>query len=413
MSKHILEMSDEEVMEMLSPPETGASATSEEKEENSDTPETSENTEVEMEENEEENSSGSEEEDEGNSESEGETPETDPENAGEAPETGEADHVEEQKPEEKTPVKEAKEKPHDKPKTEKPSETVDEPDYKAAYERLMGPIKANGKEIKLESVDEAIKLIQMGANYTKKLQALQPNLKILRMLENNQLLNEDRLNHLIDVAKGNKGAIQKLLKDNNIDPMDIDEESGKTYKAGNHKISDTEIKFNQTLEDVTSTPEGQSVIIDVQKKWDQASREVIFSDPEILSVIVDHKAKGWYDAISTEYEKRRMLGDREITSLPFLNAYKVIGDDLAQKGLLPNSGQQAETGKTQEANVEPKTEKQPEVIARGTAPKKRVDNGEQAKAASPTKNSAKAKAQDFNPLAMSDDEFLKQMANRY
>ena len=51
------------------------------------------------------------------------------------------------------------------------------------YKRILQPFKANGTEVQVRSVDEAIQLMQMGANYTKKMQALQPNLKVLKTLE--------------------------------------------------------------------------------------------------------------------------------------------------------------------------------------------------------------------------------------
>ena len=95
-------------------------------------------------------------------------------------------------------------------------------DYKAAYEKIMTPFKANGKLISLESPDEAVRLMQMGANYTKKLQALQPQLRMLRMLENNGLLDEQKLSYLIDLDKKNPSAITKLVKESGIDPIDID-----------------------------------------------------------------------------------------------------------------------------------------------------------------------------------------------
>ena len=66
--------------------------------------------------------------------------------------------------------------------------TTDTIDYKAEYERLTQSFKANGKEIAVANVDEAISLMQMGANYNKKMAALKPNLKLLKLLENNKLL---------------------------------------------------------------------------------------------------------------------------------------------------------------------------------------------------------------------------------
>src|SRR5690606_29540484 len=85
----------------------------------------------------------------------------------------------------------AKEKPKD------PPEETKSVDYEAEYKRLLTPFKANGREIQVKSVDDAIQLMQMGANYNKKMAALKPNLKLMKMLQNNNLLTEDKLSFFI------------------------------------------------------------------------------------------------------------------------------------------------------------------------------------------------------------------------
>src|SRR5690606_35487577 len=49
--------------------------------------------------------------------------------------------------------------------SEDPANPVETPviDYKAEHERLMGPVRANGKDIELKSPEELISLAQMGA----------------------------------------------------------------------------------------------------------------------------------------------------------------------------------------------------------------------------------------------------------
>lgn len=90
------------------------------------------------------------------------------------------------------------------PKDTKPVEkepTEQSVNYEQEYKRILAPFKANGKEVEVKSVDDAITLMQMGANYQKKMAALKPNLKILKILENNGLLDEGKLSFLIDLDK--------------------------------------------------------------------------------------------------------------------------------------------------------------------------------------------------------------------
>ena len=81
-------------------------------------------------------------------------------------------------------------------------------DYEAFFKQVMAPFKANGRTIELKSPDEAIRLMQMGAGYGRKIQDLQPHLKVLRMLEKNELLDENKLSFLIDVNAKNPEAIK-------------------------------------------------------------------------------------------------------------------------------------------------------------------------------------------------------------
>lgn len=429
MGKSILDMSDEELMNMSTPPvadePTSASAEVGDDDDNQDEndepqndennseaePENNSEAEVDEDDDDPENDENSEvEKPEDKDDSSGsETKQNNPlndkdEDLGNAPKAKDvkSEPKKDDKPKDE-PKKDDEKKPDDKSKE---AESNQEVDYKAAYEKVM-TFRANGKEIKLKDIGEAVRLMEMGANYTKKLQALQPQAKILRMLENNKLLDEDKLNHLIDISRGDKNAIQKLLADRSIDPMDFDENGAKEYKAGNHKVTDKEIELSLQASEVSETPEGQAIIIDTQKKFDQSSREIIFADPTILTLLTEHKRNGIYDAISNEVERRRMLRDPTILSLPFLHAYKAIGDDLATRNLLPGQTQPEVTQKT-----EPKVEEKPVIVARGTAPKKPVANGDKAKAAGSTRTRAKPAAENFNPLAMSDEEFLTKMANR-
>jgi len=64
-------------------------------------------------------------------------------------------------------------------------------DYKEFYRRIAGqPIAANGKTIEIRDADEAVRLMQMGANYTRKMQELAPQRKMLAMLREHELLDE-------------------------------------------------------------------------------------------------------------------------------------------------------------------------------------------------------------------------------
>ena len=282
-----------------------------------------------------------------------------------------------------------------KPEQEAEKETT-AVDYEAEYKRLLAPFKANGREIQVKSVDDAVALMQMGANYNKRMAALKPNLKMLKLLENNGLLNEEKLSYLIDLEKKNPAAINKLVKDSGLDPMDLDADKAGEYKPKIHSVDDREIDLDTVLDEIQDSPTYTQTLEIVSKKWDGASKQTVASTPQLLKVINDHVANGIYDLINQEVERERMFG--RLNGLSDIEAYRKVGDAINARGgfnhLVSNQG---------------KPNQEPVVVQ--PKPKALADDklNEKRRAASSTKpaNVSTTAASDFNPLALSDEEFSK------
>lgn len=292
----------------------------------------------------------------------------------------------------------------DEPKKDaegKPSgsaEVVEAPDYEGFYNKIMSPLSANGKKIELKSPEEAVQLMQMGANYTRKMQSIAPHRKILTMLEKNGLLEDTgKLSLLIDINKKDPEAIKKFLKDSGIDPQDIDTREESTYREGNHTVTDEEVTFRTALDELTSIPEGRETLAEINTKWDQASKEILWKQPDVMQLIHQQRENGIYALITTELERQQALGAIPAT-VPYLQAYKKIGDDLAAAGKFAHIGQPAPEKKPAASHV----------ATRKLVPKKDA-NGDKANAASTSRNAGRKAETVVNPLALSDDEFMKQL----
>ena len=274
-------------------------------------------------------------------------------------------------------------------------------DYKAEYDRLVAPFKANGREITVKSVDDAIALMQMGANYNKKMSALKPNLKLMKLLENNGLLDETKIGFLIDLEKKNPDAINKLIKDSGLDPLDLDAEKAGEYKPSSYTVDDREMELDSVLDELQESPTYNQTLDIVSNKWDGPSKQVIANSPQLLRVVNSHVQSGIYDLISKEIESERTFG--RLNGLSDIEAYRHVGDAIQAKGgfgHLSNQGQQ----------VQPK----PVIVQ----PKpKLVDNDklrEKKRAASSTKPTAGNQTPtDFNPLSLSDEAFSKLINDKY
>lgn len=263
----------------------------------------------------------------------------------------------------------------------------DEVDYKAQYEQLLKPFKANGSEMQVKDVNEAITLMQMGANYNKKMVALKPNLKKMKMLENNDLFEEDKLNLLIEVAKGNPDAITKVIKDSGINPLDLDIEESK-YTPKNHTVGDNEVELDEVISSIQETASFSDTMNIVSSKWDDTSKRSIAANPKQLAVLNDHVANGIYATVAGEIERQRAFG--QLSGLSDLDAYKQVGNSLFEAGKITLNGVV-----TKEITTKPKVAK--------------VDKQKDKKrSASPVKSTGSTKPKvEFDPLAMSDEEFEK------
>ena len=272
------------------------------------------------------------------------------------------------------------------------AEAEPEVDYAAEYKRLIGtPIKANGKDITIDSVDDAIKLIQMGANYYKKVEQLKPAQKIVSMLEKAQLLDESKLSFAIDLLNKDPAAIQSLVGD--MDISDVLDEKHNGYTPKDHTVSDIQLNLDNAISDVASTPTGHITLKVLGEQWDQASRQIVVSNPSIIGLINQHVADGTFDTVTREVEKRRMLGQIP-QGLNDIEAYKFVGDQLYANGnatAAPKGQQRVATN----ANAKPIVKPSKETVVN----KKRA-------ASNTARNSSQSISQNMDDVfAMSDEEF--------
>ena len=268
---------------------------------------------------------------------------------------------------------------------------TDEIDYKEA-EKIFKPFKANGKEMQIDNADEAIKLMQMGANYNKKMQGIKPLMKIGKMLENNDLLDETKLNFLIELNNKNPDAIKQLIKESKIDPLDIDLEEENNYRPKDYSVSDNEAQLDIVINDIRDTPSFDSTIKTISEEWDAKSKNVLFENPSIITAINDQKESGIFDQIDSIVQKEKIMG--RLNGMSDLEAYQYVGDLLDKQGAF-NTSPKVSNEKTTNETVEQKSKK--------VADLKKRKQASRSTRSSPSKPSKK----EFNPLSMSDEEFEK------
>lgn len=269
------------------------------------------------------------------------------------------------------------------------------------FKAITSPIKANGKEIKIDTAEEAIKLIQMGANYNSKMTQLKPARQILKTLEQNKMLDEESIGLAVDLLSGNKEALLRLMKDKGINPLELDTDAESSYKPSTKIASEQSVDFDDVIESIKDSTYYDSTVQTIQA-WDKKSQTLIAQDPRLISQLNAQMENGVYKQINTDLDKRRAMGDSNLNGLSDLEAYVAVGSLLTQNGSLvvPNAqGQQS----TRQAGrkIQPKQ-----------SSKQNLKTQSQKKAAGVprSKQPAKSSTKEINALAMSDDDFDKLMA---
>lgn len=271
-------------------------------------------------------------------------------------------------------------------------------DYESAYKRVSEPFKANGTDMQVKNPEDIIRLMQMGANYQKKMAQLKPNLKIIKMLDNNQLLDEGRLHNLIDLSKKDPKAITKLIQESDLDPLDIDKDVPTDYQPTDYSVTDKEYHLDQVLDDIKGTDTFDKTINVLTKDWDTKSKSTVSDNPEIIGVINTHMGNGVFDKVNAILQQEKTLG--RLTGVPDVDAYRQIAEYLHKNGDLST-----ENGNAQGTpKVSSKTEETKQANA---------DRDKKRKAVAPVKQTTTQKSTtDDNFLGLSDDEFMKKYATR-
>lgn len=271
-------------------------------------------------------------------------------------------------------------------------------DYRKQVERILSPIKANGRQIQVQTVDDAIQLMQMGANYHKKMEGLKPGLATLKLLEQHGLLDQEKLSHLIDLSKGDVNAINRLVKDKGIDTLSIDADKADQYKVGTYNVNTKAVELDNVLQDLQDSPKYADMLNVVGKQWDNASQKALEDNPEHLRAITAHMESGIYEAVEDRVFTERALG--RLKGLSDFDAYRTVGEQMHKEGKF-NAPPQQEKSTTKPA---PKVTK---VIPATKTVNEAAKKDQKRAASSSVKQAVTKPVTDYNPLSMSDEEFIK------
>lgn len=203
-------------------------------------------------------------------------------------------------------------------------------------------VKANGQEYDF-TLEELQKLAPKALDYTKKMQNIAPYRKTITAMEENGISQAD-LNLLIDIKKGNKEAIGSLLKQMNIDPLDVNTEEV-NYAPNDYGIDDSTYKLNQVFTELESD-ETFETTKNVMKVLDNDSKKLLTENPDLIYDLNDDIKSGIFHKIKPMADK---LGALDGYKNSYLTYYFHAGTEfLKQEEALKKSKIEQDRLKQQE-----------------------------------------------------------------
>ena len=194
------------------------------------------------------------------------------------------------------------------------------PESVATTPDTLYKIKANGKEFEM-TLDELKQTASKGMDYLKKTTALKPYRTMIAAMEENKVSPED-INLLIDLKKGNKEAIAKLIKENEVDVYDLPEAND--YKPQEYRQSETALEMKEVLSTISKDAEF-SRTSEIYAAFDEQTKAFLNEDPSRIVGLHNDVKTGVFDKVLPLTEKKAVIDGY---NAPFLQYYLQAGQEI-------------------------------------------------------------------------------------
>ena len=194
------------------------------------------------------------------------------------------------------------------------------PESVATTPDTLYKIKANGKEFEM-TLDELKQTASKGMDYLKKTTALKPYRTMIAAMEENKVSPED-INLLIDLKKGNKEAIAKLIKENEVDVYDLPEAND--YKPQEYRQSERALEMKEVLSTISKDAEF-SRTSEIYAAFDDQTKAFLNEDPSRIVGLHNDVKTGVFDKVLPLAEKKAMIDGY---NAPFLQYYLQAGQEI-------------------------------------------------------------------------------------
>ena len=221
--------------------------------------------------------------------------------------------------------------------SEEESENTDsEPNYKEFYEKVaLAKFTANGKEVEgFKDPADLIRAQQALHGYSDKMKVIKEYKPFLKALEERGITADaDKFNLAMSLIDGDPEAIKKVLKDKNIDPLELDLDDIK-YTAKNVLPSKAQMLIEETYEQAENLGVGDKFSRVINKDWDITSLKELVENSAVRNDLIQHLNDGTYDIVSDEIKRMELLDiNGSLSGMSSIDKYRMAVGRIHQRNL--------------------------------------------------------------------------------
>lgn len=277
------------------------------------------------------------------------------------------------------------------------SQEEEEIDYKAFYDEVTAPIRADGRDFTIKSSEDLRNLVSKGLDYTQKTQQIAPYRKTLAFLRDNNALDDTKLSYMVDLINKDEKAVKQLIREMTAEPKeegkqklelyDLDpeqeDESQRYHFQNKNTITDEQLNFRETFDEVNASEGGNAFLNKINQKFDSSSLDYLYQNPHAIKLLYQADRAGQFDQIMDKMQYNDMIHPENVQRENTITRFMKTGQSMPE--LFPQNQQP-----TQQQVVQQRQQQN------------------RVKSASIPRASG-AKSRTFvDPLDMSDEEFKKQ-----
>lgn len=234
---------------------------------------------------------------------------------------------------------------------EQPQQEEEDIDYKAFYDEVTAPIRADGRDFSIKSSSDLRNLVSKGLDYTQKTQQIAPYRKTLAFLRDNNALDDTKLSYMVDLLNKDEKAVKQLIREMTAEPKeegkqklelyDLDpeqeDESQRYHFQNKNTITDEQLNFRETFDEVNASEGGNAFLNKINQKFDSSSLDYLYQNPQAIKLLYQADRAGQFDQIMDKMQYNDMIHPENVQRDNTITRFMKTGQSMPE--LFPQNQQ--------------------------------------------------------------------------